>query len=134
MTNNTSKQRSSRLTSYWITTGLLTFGMLAGGIGQLAHAKRTVDGIVHLGFPPYFLTILGTWKILGVIALLVPGYRLLKEWAYAGFFFAMTGAIASHLASGDGIKEIASLTIFVILICLSWMFRPQGRRIVTQVI
>lgn len=132
MTNSTNRQRSSGLTFYWITTGLLTLGMLAGGIAQTAHAKWNVEGMVHLGYPIYFMTILGIWKILGVIALLAPRYRLLKEWAYAGFFFAMTGAVVSHLASGDGIKEISSPAIFVILIILSWTLRPPARRIMTQ--
>jgi hypothetical protein len=132
MTNNTNNQSLSKLTFYWITTGLLTLGMFSGGIAQLARAKWNVDGMVHLGYPLYFMTIIGTWKVLGVVALLVPGYRLLKEWAYAGFFFLMTGAVTSHLVSGDGIKGVIAQCIFVILIVLSWMLRPRERRIMTQ--
>src|SRR3989344_6171294 len=86
---------------YWVTTGLLAFGMLGNGLAQIFHAKGFVDIIVHLGYPIYFLTILGIWKILGVVALLIPKFPLLKEWAYAGFFFAMSGAVFSHIALGD---------------------------------
>jgi hypothetical protein len=123
--NNTSK---NQLTAYWITTGLLTSGMLSGGIAQLLRAKWNVEGIEHLGYPLYFLTIVGTWKVLGVTALLVPGYRLVKEWAYAGFFFVMTGAVVSHLASGDRITQIVAQFIFVVLIVLSWKLRPGTRK------
>lgn len=73
---------------YWITTGLLAFGMLAQDIAQTLHTKGYVDIInVHLGYPLYFLNIIGTWKLLGVIAILIPRFKLVKEWAYAGFFF-----------------------------------------------
>ena len=90
-----------KLITYWIATGLLAIGMLQSGIFAVLRTKQWVDIITPLGYPLYFLTILGVWKILGVIAILVPRFPLLKEWAYAGFFFAMTGALASHLAIGD---------------------------------
>ena len=118
--------------AYWIVTGLLAAGMLSGGFAQLSRAQQTVDGIVHLGYPAYFLSILGVWKILGVIALLIPNFKLVKEWAYAGFFFAMTGAVISHIASGDGIKEFAAPLIFAILVVVSWYLRPANRRLVGQ--
>ena len=79
----------------------LHLGMVSTGIVQLLKAKEEVDMITHLGYPVYFLTILGVWKILGVIAVLIPKFPLLKEWAYAGFFFAMSGAIFSHIACGQ---------------------------------
>ena len=72
---------------YWIATALLAFGMSASSLEQIFHAKEMVDLIVPLGYPLYFLYIIGIWKILGVIAILIPGFKLLKEWAYAGFFF-----------------------------------------------
>lgn len=114
---------------YWIATILLSLGMLGGGLGQLFRAQPTVDGIVHLGYPPYLTSILGTWKILGTIALLVPAFRLLKEWAYAGFFFAMTGAAISHIVSGDSVSHYISPLIFSVLIVVSWYFRPADRRL-----
>jgi hypothetical protein len=102
--------------------------MLGGGFGQLFRAQANVDVITHLGYPVYFLSILGTWKILGVIALLIPKFPLLKEWAYAGFFFAMTGAAISHVVLGDGPAFIVPL-IVILLIITSWYFRPAERKI-----
>lgn len=116
---------------YWIATGLLAFGMLASGLQQLFHARAMVDLIAPLGYPLYLLYILGTWKVIGVVAILVPGFRLAKEWAYAGFFFVMTGALASHLASGDdSIKAIIGPIFQVVSIMASWYFRPANRRII----
>ena len=116
---------------YWAYTSLLSLGMLSGGIVQLLKVKQNVDGIVHLGYPLYFLTIIGVWKVMGVIAILIPKFKLLKEWAYAGFIFAMTGAIISHLASGDGVKEIIGPSLLAILTIVSWYFRPVERRIIS---
>jgi len=85
----------------WIATTLIALSLLSGGAAELAHQRETVEGMVHLGYPVYFVTILGFWKVLGAIALLVPGFPRLKEWAYAGVIFDFTGAAASHVASGD---------------------------------
>jgi len=109
---------------YWISTIWLALAMLASGLQQIFHTKGFVDIIVHLGYPIYFLTILGIWKILGVVALLIPKFPLLKEWVYAGFFFAMSGAVFSHIASGDSMKEIAPSLVLLILTVVSWYFRP----------
>jgi hypothetical protein len=87
-----------------------------------------VYGIALLGYPVYFLTLLGIWKILGVIALLIPKYPLLKEWAYAGFFFVVTGAIFSHIAVGDPMVEVFPSALLLILTVVSWYFRPAERR------
>jgi uncharacterized membrane protein len=114
---------------YWVTTGFLAFGMLAQGFAQISHTKGYVDIIVHLGYPLYFLYIIGVWKILGVIAILIPGFKLLKEWAYAGFFFVMSGALFSHIASGDSITAVLPALALLILIVLSWYFRPVDRKI-----
>ena len=98
---------------YWISTIWLALGMLSTGTVQLFKVKAEgavappgVYRITHLGYPIYFLTILGVWKILGVVAVLIPKFPLLKEWVYAGFFFAMSGAVFSHIASGDSVNEI----------------------------
>ncbi|WP_183572147.1 DoxX family protein [Mucilaginibacter sp. X5P1] len=117
---------------YWVATGLLAFGMLVSGLQQIFHTKEMTGMVVHLGYPPYFMNILGIWKILGVIAILIPGFKLIKEWAYAGFFFAMTGALVSHLAIGDdGLKEIIGPFMQTVFIILSWYFRPVGRKIIS---
>lgn len=121
---------------YWISTLWLASGMLATGILQLLKAKAEgalappgVYGITHLGYPVYFLTILGVWKILGVVAVLVPKFPLLKEWAYAGFFFVMSGAIFSHIAVGDSVNELVPGSLLLVLTVLSWYFRPANRKI-----
>ena len=115
---------------YWISTIWLALGMLSTGIVQLLKSEKEVDNIIELGYPGYLLTILGTWKILGVIAVLIPKFPLLKEWAYAGFFFAMSGAAISHIISGDPMKEIFPSLLLLILTFVSWYFRPPDRRII----
>ena len=119
----------SKLIIYWIATGLLAFGMFASGTAQIFRAKQMVDILTHLGYPIYLMSILGTWKILGVIAILSPRFKLLKEWAYAGFFFVMTGALVSHLICGDTGKAIIGPFMQTIFIILSWYFRPSNRKI-----
>ncbi len=85
--------------------------------------------MANLGYPEYFQTILGTWKILGIVVLLIPRYPLLKEWAYAGFFFVMTGAAISHIASGT-VSEIFPSLLLLALTITSWYFRPADRKII----
>ena len=112
---------------YWISTLWLSLGMVSTGIVQLFHIKGEVEFILALGYPAFFLTLLGIWKILGVIAVLIPKYPILKEWAYGGFFFSMTGAVYSHIVNGHGISEIAPPTLLLVLTMVSWYFRPEGR-------
>ena len=117
---------------YWVTTGFLAFGMLAQGFAQIFHTKGYVDMIiVHLGYPLYFLNIIGIWKLLGVIAILIPGFKLVKEWAYAGFFFVMSGAVISHIASGDPVKDILPASVLLVVIVVSWYFRPESRKVIS---
>ncbi len=117
--------------AYWIITPLLVFAIGSGGVAELAHLPANVGGIVHvLGYPPYVLTILGFWKVLGAIALLVPRFPRLKEWAYAGIFFNVTGAAASHAAVGDyGIYAFHVLVnlFLAVLVVASWALRPESR-------
>jgi uncharacterized membrane protein YphA (DoxX/SURF4 family) len=114
---------------YWIATLWLALGMLSSGIVQLFKVQTEGDFIAGLGYPVYFLTLLGIWKILGVVALLIPGFPLLKEWAYAGFFFVMSGAVFSHVASGDSVNEIFPSLLLLTLAVVSWYFRPADRKI-----
>lgn len=116
---------------YWIFTAWLALGMTSTGIVQLMKVKEEVDMFAHLGYPEYLLTMIGAWKILGVIAVLIPNFPLLKEWAYAGFFFCMTGAIVSHMALGDPIGEVAPPLLLLVLTVISWYFRPVSRRVVS---
>ena len=113
---------------YWVSTLWLSLGMVSTGLVQLLKGKTGaggVDSITQLGYPVYFLTLLGIWKILGVVAVLVPKFPLLKEWAYAGFVFAMTGAIYSHIAAGSGMGEIAPALLLLVLTVVSWYFRSM---------
>lgn len=128
------KQRNKII--YWIATVWLALGMVSTGMVQLlkvesegAVAPPGVYGIKYLGYPVYLLTILGTWKILGVLAVLLPKLPLLKEWAYAGFFFVMTGAIFSHIVMGDPVSDLWPATLLLVLTMLSWYFRPAERKL-----
>jgi uncharacterized membrane protein YphA (DoxX/SURF4 family) len=115
---------------YWIATIWLALGMVSTGIVQLIKMKEEVDKTsLHLGYPAYFLTIIGIWKLLGSIAILLPKLALLKEWAYAGFFFLMTGAIISHFAVGDSAMEYFGPLLLSVLTFLSWNFRPADRKV-----
>jgi len=113
---------------YWIATLWLALGMVSSGIVQLIKNKEEVDMMTHLGYPLYFLTIIGVWKMLGVAAVLIPKVPLVKEWAYAGFFFAMSGAVVSHFAVGDGAKEFFGPLLLLILTVISWYLRSLDRK------
>lgn len=114
---------------YWVTTIFLAVGMTAGGVQQTFQIGGYNEIVTGLGYPLYLLTILGIWKILGVIVLLVPRFPLLKEWAYAGFFFAMSGAFISHLAVGQSFAEAVPSLILLVVTVLSWYFRPNDRKV-----
>lgn len=116
---------------YWIATIWLSLGMLSTGIVQLIKMEDEVTMMKNLGYPIYILTILGVWKILGVIAVLVPKFPIIKEWAYAGFFFAMSGAVFSHLANGDAGKDFFGPILLLVLTFVSWYFRPADRKTTT---
>jgi hypothetical protein len=116
---------------YWIATLWLALGMLSTGAVQVLKVKKEVAVITHLGYPVYLLTILGVWKFLGVVAVLIPKFPLLKEWAYAGFFFAMSGAVISHIATGNSVNEIFPSLLLLILTVVSWYFRPADRKLIS---
>lgn len=113
-----------------MATGLLCFCML-GGIGQLFQVKQVVDGFAPLGYPTYFISIIGFWKVSAIIVLLVPKLPLVKEWAYAGIFFVMTGASISHIAVNDSAFHIIVPLVIAALAVCSWYLRPLSRRITT---
>jgi VIT1/CCC1 family predicted Fe2+/Mn2+ transporter len=114
---------------YWVATLWLALGMVSTGIVQLLQMQEEVDKMNHLGYPAYVMTIIGVWKMLGVVAVLAPKFPLLKEWAYAGFFFAMTGAATSHIIAGNPLREIFPSILLLILTLISWYFRPADRKI-----
>lgn len=117
---------------YWVATIWLGLGMVSTGIVQLIQMEEEVQKMNTLGYPSYFLTIIGVWKILGVIAVLVPKFALVKEWAYAGFFFLMSGAIFTHLAVADEAVEYFGPTLLLVLTIVSWYFRPADRKLINS--
>lgn len=118
---------NARTIGYWVTTGLLVFCM-TGGVFELLGARMTVDGITRLGYPAYIIPVLGLAKLLAILAILWPGLPRLKEWAYAGIFFNMVGAAASHVAHGDAAWSVLVTVGVAALTLASWGLRPDSRR------
>ena len=118
---------------YWIATAWLALGMFSTGLVQLVREKKENDLVLALGYPAYLLTLLGIWKVLGVLTVLIPKFPLLKEWAYAGFFFAMSGAIISHLTVSDGTNKIFPPLLLLLLTMVSWYFRPANRKLINKI-
>lgn len=115
---------------YWVSTALLVFGMGSSGIFQLIRHEEVAINFARMGYPEYFPSILGAWKLLGVIVILIPRFPLIKEWAYAGFFFTMSGALLSHLFLNDPLKMTLGSVFYMLMTAISWYFRPDDRRLV----
>jgi uncharacterized membrane protein YphA (DoxX/SURF4 family) len=118
-----------RTIAYWVATALTAFVFLSGGVVDVGQFDFAAEGIKKLGYPLYFMTILGVWKILGGIVVLLPRLPLLKEWAYAGMTFNLTGAAASHLASGDPAKDVMVPLVIWGMVAVSWALRPASRKV-----
>jgi hypothetical protein len=114
--------------AYWVTTGLLVFCM-TGGFFELLSLETTVDGITRLGYPSYIVPALGLGKVLAIFAILWPGLPRLKEWAYAGIFFNMMGALVSHVARNDAAWTVVVSVAVAAITLASWALRPQSRRL-----
>ena len=119
---------NAKTLGYWATTGLLAFALFGGGASKLAGAEPMQQSMEHLGYPAYLLTILGFWYVSAAVTLVVPGFARLKEWAYAGIVFAMSGAFASHLFAGDGLAESMPGVVLAGLAVASYMLRPSSRK------
>lgn len=124
--------KRARRIVYWVATIWLSLGMVSTGIVQITKVEEVVLKMQELGYPPSILPFLGIAKFLGVIALLIPGYAMLKEWAYAGFVFLMTGAIYVHAAIGDEASNFFGPILLLILSFLSWYFRPESRKVLPR--
>ncbi len=118
-----------RVVVYWVVTLWLCVGMLASAVLQLVKMPEVLHSFGRLGYPRYLLVLLGVWKILGVIVLIAPRMPLLKEWAYAGFFFVTSGALFSHIAIGDGFATMLPTAVLLMLTVASWYLRPESRRL-----
>lgn len=123
------QQSRARTYGYWAATGLFAFAMLGSGAMNASAQPEILEGMQHLGYPDYLPRILGVWKLLGVVALLAPGLPRLKEWAYAGFLFNLTGAAVSHAFVGDGAGEILAPLMMLGFALASWWLRPADRRL-----
>jgi uncharacterized membrane protein YphA (DoxX/SURF4 family) len=127
LANSTDCSRRSIVT-YWVTTVIIAAEFAIGGVMDILRLPPFFEILRHLGYPGYFSVILGVWKVLGAAAVLAPRFPRLKEWAYAGMFFNMTGAAASHLAAGDPALMLVAPIIFTGLVVASWILRPSDRR------
>jgi hypothetical protein len=123
--------KKGKLIWYWIITAILSLCIFFGGLAQAMLLKDVVQGFKPLGYPNYFISLIGVWKVLGVVAILIPKFKLLKEWAYAGIFFAMSGAVISHIASNDVSVQIISPFLLAVFTVLSWYLRPANRKIIS---
>lgn len=112
---------------YWICTALIAFIFVSSGVFYVMRVPQVVEGVTHLGFPLHFVTLLGVWKMLGGIAVLVPGFARVKEWAYAGMFFDLTGAAIASAASGNAWWHIVAPLAVAVVLAASWALRPQSR-------
>ncbi|MFY0780406.1 DoxX family protein [Peribacillus simplex] len=125
-------QPRGKMIAYWSVTLLLAAAVMLSGIGQLMQYGGNIELVTNLGYPLYVLTILGIWKVLGAIALVVPGVPRLKEWVHAGIFFLMTGAALSHALANDygdyGFSIILPL-LYAALNIASWALRPKSRKL-----
>ncbi|HZS37464.1 MAG TPA: DoxX family protein [Polyangia bacterium] len=126
----------TKTTVYWICTALVALSFLSGGIANVLHVPQAVAGMIRLGYPLHFLTLLGVWKILGAGVILAPGLPLLKEWAYAGMIFDLTGASIAHAAVGDSDAWQSNTGHVLIPLALaalaiaSWSLRPDSRKLI----
>jgi uncharacterized membrane protein YphA (DoxX/SURF4 family) len=124
----TQKSQKRNKIIYWIFTLWMSLGMVSTAIVQLMKSKDELTNFTNLGYPAYLMTIIGVWKIFGVIAVLIPKRPLLKEWAYAGFFFVMSGAIISHIIVNDPFSKTFPAVLLFVLVIISWYFRPVDRK------
>lgn len=121
-----------KTTAYWLATILGAGLLFIGGILFITQGENQVAEMNHLGYPVYFLTFLGIGRILGAIAIVLPRFPRLKEWAYAGFVLDLIGASASHAFAKDSHAQVASPLIFLVLIVVSWALRPPSRKLKEQ--
>lgn len=119
---------------YWATTGLAAFALASGGLMNASRGPEVVQSMAHLGYPAYMSVIIGVWKTLAAVALLLPKTPRLKEWAYAGVFFNMTGAAISHAASGDDVGKVVTPLIVLGIAIASWALRPEDRRLAGPIV
>jgi uncharacterized membrane protein YphA (DoxX/SURF4 family) len=121
---------NQRNIGYWVATVLFSLVYFGSGLADVLHAPPVISTLAHLGYPAYFASIVGPWKIGAAITLLAPGFPRVKEWAYAGVVFDLTGALASHAVLGDhGPKQIVPIVLLGLLVT-SYRLRSASRVLV----
>jgi hypothetical protein len=120
---------TTRAIAYAVTTVIAGLAFAGSGLANLLHVTHVAADMGHLGYPSYFMTILGTWKLLGALAIAAPGLARAKEWAYAGMIFDVTGAAASRAAASDGALMVLIPLVIGIIVAASWATRPRSRRL-----
>ena len=121
--------RKKSSTAYWVATIPFCLTMVFTGIVSVLQTDAALEAMRHLGYPEFLLPLLGVWKLLGVGALLLIGFPLLKEWTYAGFVFEISSAAYSHIARGDNWISVAGPLILLALAIASYLLRPENRRL-----
>jgi len=114
---------------YWAATGLVALGFAFGGLADLSGSAEVRAGLEHLGYPVYLAVLLGVWKVLGAVAIVAPRLPRLKEWAYAGMFFDLTGALFSHASVGDPAPKLIAPLVLLALLVTSWALRDESRKL-----
>jgi hypothetical protein len=119
----------TKVYAYFATLAAFALAMTGSGVMDLLLPAQMVASMAHLGYPLYFARILGVWKLLGVLAIVSPRRPRLKEWAYAGFTFDLSGATVSHLVSGDSLGTAMTPLFLLGVGLVSWALRTQGRKL-----
>jgi len=122
-------RQTIRTVAFWTATIFGPASFVIGGVLNLSQSQQVAETMHHLGYPLYFASILGFWKLAGAVAIVVPGFPRVKEWAYAGFFFDLTAAAASRAAVGDSAADVIAPLVFLALVMTSWALRPSSRKL-----
>jgi len=125
---------NAKTIAYWVVTIFGPASFVIGGYLHLTRDPQVMATLAHLGYPAYFATIMGAWKLLGAIAIVVPGFPRVKEWAYAGFFFDLTGAAATRAFVGDGVADIVAPLVFLGLVMASRALAPARRKLSAETV
>lgn len=118
-----------KLIGYWVCTGVIAFCIGSGGLMQVLRVPQNIAGMTALGYPVHFIVLLGVWKVLGALTLLAPGLRLVKEWAYAGIFIDLSGAVVAAAANGSSAFHMVAPAVLIGVLAASWALRPESRRL-----
>ncbi len=117
-----------KVIAYWVCTVVIALCIGSGGLAQALRLPQNVEGMTALGYPVHFIVLLGVWKVLGALALLAPGLRLVKEWAYVGIFIDLSGAIVASAANGAAAFHVIAPLVLIGILVASWALRPESRR------